>query len=78
MAVPRFDTRFFGCRLSREQRKREADATIRRTEYGARIEYADGRVTSLWAFALDEPVMDVALRRAQRGGAKRILSEPDR
>lgn len=52
-------------------------AVIRRTEYGASIEFSDGRVTSLWAFALDEPVLDVALRRAREDGAKLVLIELD-
>ena len=52
-------------------------ARIRRTEYGAVIELSGGRRISLWAFALDEPVLDVALRRARRDGASHILIDVD-
>lgn len=52
-------------------------AIIRRTEYGATIEFSDGRKTSLWTFALDEPVLEVALRRARNDGAKLVLIELD-
>ncbi len=48
-------------------------AHIRKTHYGAVIELAGGRMISLWTFALDEPVMDAALRRARLEGASQIL-----
>jgi hypothetical protein len=50
-------------------------ARIRQTDYGAVVELAGGRRISLWAFALDEPVLEVALRRARRDGATHILIE---
>ena len=53
-------------------------ARIRRTNYGAVIELAGGRIISLWAFALDEPVMVAALRRARREGASHIFIENPR
>jgi hypothetical protein len=54
----------------------ERGAVIQRTHYGVDIEYSDGRVSSLWEFALTEPVLDAAMRRARRDGAEFILVEP--
>jgi len=48
-------------------------AYIRKTRYGAVIELAGGQIISLWTFALDEPVMDAALRRARLEGASHIV-----
>jgi len=50
-------------------------AVIKRTDYGAEIKYADGRVSSLWEYALSEPVMNVALHRARCDGAEFIFVE---
>ncbi len=78
MAVARYDRSFSGrTQFVKKHLNRVADAIICRTDYGARIDFSDGRVTALWAFALDEPVMEVALRRVQRSGAKYILIEPE-
>jgi hypothetical protein len=71
-------TNFNMRKLTRASRRpvnstREQSALIRQTDFGVIVELPGGRCVSLWAFALDEPVMDVALRRAQRAGALEIL-----
>jgi len=52
-------------------------ARIRQTDYGAVVELSGERRISLWTFALDEPVLDVALRRARHEGASHILIDID-
>ncbi|MGI9259297.1 MAG: hypothetical protein ACR2QQ_10705 [Gammaproteobacteria bacterium] len=55
---------------------REDSAIVRQRQYGADVCFGDGRVISLWEFALREPVMEVALRLARREGARRVKVEP--
>jgi hypothetical protein len=62
-------------RVSQEQAyaDREDSAIVRQRQYGADVCFGDGRVISLWEYALREPVMEVARRLARREGAKYIV-----
>ena len=60
-------------RLPKEwRRRRNIDAIVQVTHYGADIELADGQVCSMWQFALSEPATEAAIRWARSKGAVTI------